>query len=159
MQNVMNVSYDTKIPNNVNLSSDRRVLKALEKWHPGYIDWWTRLIPKQFQDANVYLRTAIGVETGGWAKFDYVKMPEYRWGILLAPQVDERTIAFGEHSGEKAWQEVPGEYRAMLRRLIVIQGDTEPGSVEQQRFLGLTAPSLYDMRNLFQVNVEEGRHL
>ena len=159
MQNVMNVSYDTKIPNNVNLSSDRRVLKALEKWHPGYIDWWTRLIPKQFQEANVYLRTAVGVETGGWAKFDYVKMPEYRWGILLAPQVEDRKIAFGEHSGEKAWQEVPGEYRAMLRRLIVIQGDTEPGSVEQQRFLGLTAPSLYDMRNLFQVNVEEGRHL
>jgi benzoyl-CoA 2,3-dioxygenase component B len=54
---------------------------------------------------------------------------------------------------------VPGEYRAMLRRLIVIQGDTEPASVEQQRHLGKTAPSLYDMRNLFQVNVEEGRHL
>ena len=159
MQNVMNVSYDTKIPNNVNLSSDRRVLKALEKWHPGYIDWWTRLIPQQFQDAEVYLRTAIGVETGGWAKFDYVKMPEYRWGILLAPQVEDRRIPCGEHAGEMAWQEVPGEYRAMLRRLIVIQGDTEPGSVEQQRFLGLTAPSLYDMRNLFQVNVEEGRHL
>ena len=47
----------------------------------------------------------------------------------------------------------------MLRRLIVIQGDTEPASVEQQRYLGKTAPSLYDMRNLFQVNVEEGRHL
>ena len=44
----------------------------------------------------------------------------------------------------------------MLRRLIVIQGDTEPASVEQQRFLGNTAPSLYDMRNLFQVNVEGG---
>jgi benzoyl-CoA 2,3-epoxidase subunit B len=54
---------------------------------------------------------------------------------------------------------VPGEYRAMLRRLVVIQGDTEPASVEQQRHLGKTAPSLYDMRNLFQVNVEEGRHL
>jgi benzoyl-CoA 2,3-dioxygenase component B len=54
---------------------------------------------------------------------------------------------------------VPGEYRAMLRRLIVIQGDTEPASVEQQRHLGKTAPSLYDLRNLFQVNVEEGRHL
>ena len=159
MQNVMNVSYDTKIPNNVNLSSDRRVLKALEKWHPGYIDWWTKLIPQKFQDAKVYLRTAIGVETGGWAKFDYVKMPEYRWGILLAPQVEDRRIPCGEHAGELAWQEVPGEYRAMLRRLIVIQGDTEPGSVAQQRFLGLTAPSLYDMRNLFQVNVEEGRHL
>jgi benzoyl-CoA 2,3-dioxygenase component B len=47
----------------------------------------------------------------------------------------------------------------LLRRLIVIQGDTEPASVEQQRHLGQTAPSLYDLRNLFQVNVEEGRHL
>src|SRR5690606_2288024 len=27
------------------------------------------------------------------------------------------------------------------------------------RHLGATAPSLYDLRNLFQVNVEEGRHL
>jgi hypothetical protein len=47
----------------------------------------------------------------------------------------------------------------MLRRLVVIQGDTEPASVEQQRHLGKTAPSLYDLRNVFQVNVEEGRHL
>jgi benzoyl-CoA 2,3-dioxygenase component B len=31
--------------------------------------------------------------------------------------------------------------------------------VEQQRHLGRTCPSLYDLRNLFQVNVEEGRHL
>jgi len=61
--------------------------------------------------------------------------------------------------GEDAWQQVPGEYRNWLRRLIVTQGDTEPASVEQQRLLGHTAPSLYDLRNLFQVNVEEGRHL
>ena len=47
----------------------------------------------------------------------------------------------------------------MLRRLITVQGDTEPASVEQQRLLGATAPSLYDLRNLFQVNVEEARHL
>ena len=159
MLDLINVSYDTQIPNNVGLSSDRRVLKALEKWHPGYINWWNDLIPQNFQKSLVYLRTAVSVDPKGWAKFDYVKMPEYRWGILLAPQVEGRTIPCGEHYGEPAWQEVPGEYRAMLRRLIVIQGDTEPASVEQQRFLGLTAPSLYDMRNLFQVNVEEGRHL
>jgi benzoyl-CoA 2,3-dioxygenase component B len=107
----------------------------------------------------VWLRTAVSVEKEGWAKFDYVKMPEYRWGILLAPEVEGRTIPCGEHVGEPVWTEVPGDYRAMLRRLIVIQGDTEPASVEQQRFLGSTAPSIYDMRNLFQVNVEEGRHL
>ena len=75
------------------------------------------------------------------------------------PAEEKRTIPFGRHFGEPVWQEVPGEYRAMLRRLIVIQGDTEPASVEQQRHLGKTAPSLYDLRNLFQVNVEEGRHL
>lgn len=159
MIDLINVNYDTRIPNNVGLSEDRKVLKALEKWHPGYLDWWNRLIPQNFQESMVYLRTAVSVDPKGWAKFDYVKMPEYRWGVLLAPQVEDRLIPCGQHKGEKAWQEVPGEYRNMLKRLIVIQGDTEPGSVEQQRFLGLTAPSLYDMRNLFQVNVEEGRHL
>ncbi len=159
MADLINVSYDTQIPNNVSLSTDRRVLKALERWHPGYITWWKGLGPVGFQESSVYLRTAISVDPKGWAKFDYVKMPEYRWGILLAPQVEGRTIPCGEHFGQPAWQEVPGEYRSMLRRLIVIQGDTEPASVEQQRFLGKTAPSLYDMRNLFQVNVEEGRHL
>jgi len=159
MLDLINVSYDTLIPNNVGLSTDKRVLKALEKWHPGYINWWNDLIPDNFQKSLVYLRTAVSVDPKGWAKFDYVKMPEYRWGVLLTPAVEGRVIPCGEHYGQPAWQEVPGEYRAMLRRLIVIQGDTEPASVEQQRFLGRTAPSLYDMRNLFQVNVEEGRHL
>ncbi len=159
MSDLVNVSYDTRIPNNVGLSSDRKVLKALEKWHPGYISWWNDLIPQKFQESLIYLRTAVSVDPKGWAKFDYVKMPEYRWGILLAPAVEDRRIPCGEHLGQPAWQEVPGEYRNMLKRLIVIQGDTEPASVEQQRWLGQTAPSLYDMRNLFQVNVEEGRHL
>ena len=157
--NIVNVDYDGLIPNNVGLNGDTRVKRALEKWHPGYINWWNDMGPEGFQEALVYLRTAVSVDPKGWAKFDYVRMPEYRWGILLAPQVEDRKIPFGAHKGEKAWQEVPGEYRALLRRLIVIQGDTEPASVEQQRHLGKTAPSLYDMRNLFQVNVEEGRHL
>ncbi|MEJ2027143.1 MAG: benzoyl-CoA 2,3-epoxidase subunit BoxB, partial [Limibacillus sp.] len=159
MIETLDVNYDTLIPNNVGLADDRRVLKALERWHPGYINWWNDMGPEGFQEAMVYLRTAVSVDPKGWAKFGYVKMPEYRWGILLAPQEEDRKIGFGEHKGEPAWQEVPGEYRGMLRRLLVIQGDTEPASVEQQRHLGKTAPSLYDMRNLFQVNVEEGRHL
>jgi benzoyl-CoA 2,3-epoxidase subunit B len=153
------VDYSTKIPNNVGLASDARVLKALEQWHPGYLDWWMTMGPEGFQTSEVYLRTAVSIDPKGWAQFGYVKMPEYRWGVLLAPQDDKRHVNFGASKGEKAWQEVPGEHRANLRRLIVIQGDTEPASVEQQRHLGKTAPSLYDMRNLFQINVEEGRHL
>ena len=153
------VDYAALIPNNVDLASDARLQRALEAWYPKYLEWWKSKGPVGFQDFEVYLRTAVGVDSEGWAKFGYVKMPEYRWGILLAPQEEGRTIAFGQHKGEPVWQDVPGEYRSMLRRLVVIQGDTEPASVEQQRFLGQTAPSLYDMRNLFQVNVEEGRHL
>jgi benzoyl-CoA 2,3-dioxygenase component B len=156
---LIEVDYSSRIPNNVGLSEDRRILRALESWHPGYLNWWRDMGPEGFQEAMVYLRTAVSVDAKGWAKFDYVKMPDYRWGILLAAPEDDRKIPFGRHLGEPAWQDVPGEYRAMLRRLIVVQGDTEPASVEQQRHLGKTAPSLYDMRNLFQVNVEEGRHL
>jgi benzoyl-CoA 2,3-dioxygenase component B len=86
-------------------------------------------------------------------------MPDYRWGIFLADQIPDRKIGFGDHMGEPVWQQVPGELRSQFRRIIVTQGDTEPASVEQQRLLGLTCPSLYDLRNLLQVNVEEGRHL
>src|SRR5580765_5098502 len=50
---------------------------------------------------------------------------------------------------------MPEEYRSTLRRVIVTQGDTEPASVEQQRMLGSSCPSMYDLRNIFQVNVEE----
>ena len=153
------VDYDGLIPNNVGLSADPRLRRALESWHPRSLEWWRERGPEGFQSSLVYLRTAVSVEPEGWAKFGYVRMPDYRWGILLAPAVAERTIPFGAYKGEPAWQEVPGEHRAMLRRLIVVQGDTEPASVEQQHRLGATAPSLYDLRNLFQVNVEEARHL
>ena len=70
--NIMNVDYSTKIPNNVNLSEDRQVLKALEGWHPGYMNWWSDMGPEGFQQSLVYLRTAYSVDPRGWAKFDYV---------------------------------------------------------------------------------------
>ena len=155
----MSIDYQAKIPNNVDLSNDRALQRALEHWQPAFLDWWKDLGPTTYQGHEVYLRTATSVDAKGWATFGHVKMPDYRWGIFLADKQPDRTIGFGEHAGKPAWQQVPGEYRSTLRRLIVTQGDTEPASVEQQRLLALTAPSLYDMRNLFQVNVEEGRHL
>ena len=153
------VDIDARIPNNVGLADDRRLQRALESWQPKFVEWWKELGPAAFQDNDVYLRTAIDVGQEGWANFGHVKMPDYRWGVFLADAEPDRRIAFGDHLGQPAWQEVPGEYRAELRRLLVVQGDTEPASVEQQRALCFSAPSLYDLRNLFQVNVEEGRHL
>jgi benzoyl-CoA 2,3-dioxygenase component B len=150
--------YD-RIPNNVNLFEDQRLQRALEKWLPNYLDWWREMGPDGFQEKDIYLRTAISVDTDGWAHFDYVKMPDYRWGIFLVPADPQAIIGFGDNFGKPAYQEVPGEFRNPLRRIIVTQGDTEPASVEQQRQLGHSCPSLYDLRNLFQVNVEEGRHL
>jgi benzoyl-CoA 2,3-dioxygenase component B len=150
--------YTERIPNNVSLHEDRRLQRALESWQPSFLNWWQEMGPA-LPTQDVYLRTAIDVRGEGWAQFGHVPMPEYRWGIFLADRDPGRVIGFGQHKGEPAWQQVPGEYRAELRRLLVVQGDTEPASVEQQRNLGATAPSLYDLRNLFQVNVEEGRHL
>jgi benzoyl-CoA 2,3-dioxygenase component B len=155
----MAVDYQSQIPNNVDLAGDRGLQRALEHWQPAFLNWWHELGPEHFQGHEVYLRTATSVDAKGWASFGYVKMPDYRWGIFLADREEGRTIGFGDDRGKPVWQQVPSEYRSTLRRLIVTQGDTEPASVEQQRLLALTAPSLYDMRNLFQVNVEEGRHL
>src|SRR6202045_2945467 len=153
------IDYTEKIPNNVDLGRDRVLQRALEHWQPAYMSWWYDAGPTESHNYEVYLRTAITVEPDGWAKFGYVRMPEYRWGIFLQPRSAERAVNFGTHKGDPAWQEVPGEYRSTLRRVIVTQGDTEPASVEQQRMLGMCCPSLYDLRNIFQVNVEEGRHL
>lgn len=153
------INYNDKIPNNVNLSEDRTLQRALEHWQPNYLNWWKDMGPDESQGYDVYLRTAVNTTPEGWAQFGHVKMPDYRWGIFLTQQEEGRKVNFGENKGMDAWQDVPGEHRANLRRMIVTQGDTEPASVEQQRHLGLTAPSQYDLRNLFQINVEEGRHL
>jgi benzoyl-CoA 2,3-dioxygenase component B len=155
----MSINYSERIPNNVNLANDRTLQRALEHWQPKFLDWWREMGPNAFSSADVYLRTATGVDAQGWATYGSVKMPDYRWGIFLAEAVPERTIGFGDNYGQPAWQQVPGELRSQFRRIIVTQGDTEPASVEQQHLLGLSCPSLYDLRNLFQVNVEEGRHL
>jgi len=154
-----NIDLQALIPNNVNLGENRQLQRALEHWQPAFMSWWDEMGPSDFNAKEVYLRTAVGVDASGWASYGYTPMPDYRWGIFLADKEENRKIGFGDHMGQDVWQEVPGEYRSAFRRLIVTQGDTEPASVEQQRLLGHTAPSLYDLRNLFQVNVEEGRHL
>ena len=152
------VDVDATIPNNVGLADDRRLLRALESWQPRFLDWWREMGPVAFQDKPVYLRTAISVGQEGWANFGHVTMPDYRWGVFLAEPTPDRRIAFGDHKGEEVWQEVPGPYRAELRRLLVVQGDTEPASVEQQRALCMS-PSLTQWRrsrsNVWPASVTE----
>ena len=153
------VDLNQRIPNNVRLGDDRRLRRALEAWQPAYVEWWKEAGPVGLQTSDVYLRTAIDVDTSGWAHYDYVKMPDYRWGIFLAPPTDGRVIGFGDRKGEPVWQEVPGSTAGPCGASSPCRGTPNPPPVEQQRHLGATCPSLYDLRALLQVNVEEGRHL
>ncbi len=116
--------------------------------------------PDGSHDYDVYLRTAVSVDPDGWAQFGYVKMPDYRWGIFLQPgrrrardplrrpQGRERLAGRARRAPR---QPAPhhrhaGRHRAGLRRAAAPPGPDR-------------AVSMYDLRNLFQVNVEEGRHL
>ena len=67
--NIQQVDYNGLIPNNVGLGSDERVKRALEKWHPGYINWWKDMGPEGFQESLVYLRTAVSVDSEGLGGF------------------------------------------------------------------------------------------
>src|SRR5256885_5084921 len=105
-----NIDYIDKIPNIVDLGRDRVLQRALEHWQPAYMGWWYDMGPNESHNYDVYLRTAISVDPEGWAQFDYVKMPQYRWGIFLAPPTQGREVNFGANKGQPAWQDVPGEY-------------------------------------------------
>src|SRR4051812_50207220 len=84
------INYSEKIPNNVNLVNDRTLQRALEHWQPQFLNWWGEMGPTDFLGADVYLRTAISVDSDGWAQYGAVKMPDYRWGIFLAEPVADR---------------------------------------------------------------------
>ena len=53
MSSVVN---DTKIPNNVDLSSDKRLQRALEAWQPNFLSWWSDMGPFGFQKDDIFLR-------------------------------------------------------------------------------------------------------
>ena len=99
----------------------RNLQRALERWQPNYLKWWAEMGPEGSHNFDVYLRTAISADASGWAHFDYVKMPDYRWGIFLAAPEESRTVNFGEHKGEPTWQEVLGrEYEPWDRPHLVV---------------------------------------
>ena len=68
------IDYSQLIPNNVGLSSDRKLQRALESWHPKFMNWWQTNGPDSYQENEVYLRTAVSVDKKGWAHFGPVKI-------------------------------------------------------------------------------------
>jgi len=82
---------------------------------------------------------------------------EAKYGGLHEPAIE-----FGDYRGERKWEtllEVPDQrIRDALLHLITYQGDTEFGSVEQQRHLAAAAPTDRDLESLVRVMREEMRH-
>ncbi|HNU10868.1 MAG TPA: hypothetical protein PKJ45_05840, partial [Rubrivivax sp.] len=68
-QAMSSINYSEKIPNNVNLSEDRTLQRALEQWQPNYLNWWNETGPEGSTNFDVYLRTAVSVDPQGWAQF------------------------------------------------------------------------------------------
>src|ERR1700750_2556641 len=120
----MRADYEEKIPNNVGLADDRRLQRALESLQPRVASWWADMGP-QIPTEDVYLRTAINVGREGWAHFGHVQVPDYRWGIFLAERDPDRRLGVGANTGRLAWQQLPGEYPADLRRPLVDHGGTQ----------------------------------
>ena len=103
----MSIDYSERIPNNVDLAEDRRLQRALESWQPRFLQWWGEMGPT-LPTQDVYLRTAVDVGRAGWAHFDRVRLPDYRWGIFLAERDPDRRIGFGQHKGEAGLAAGPG---------------------------------------------------
>jgi benzoyl-CoA 2,3-epoxidase subunit B len=82
---------------------------------------------------------------------------EATFGVL-----DSEEIEFGAFAGERKWEtvlQVPDQrIRDALLNYLIVQGDTEFASVEQQRHLIATAPNDYDRRALVRIMTEEMRH-
>ena len=45
----MGIDYQERIPNNVDLSDNRRLQRALEAWQPGFQAWWQEMGPDEFR--------------------------------------------------------------------------------------------------------------
>jgi len=86
------------------LTEDRRVLKALEVWHPGYLNWWKDMGPEGFQESLVYLRTAIrSIRAVGPSSIR--AHAGISLGRVAGAAGGKPQVPFGEHYGEPAWHE------------------------------------------------------
>ena len=53
------MDYKELIPNNVNLKENSKLLRALERWHPRFLEWWPDQGPVVHQERDSQLLAAI----------------------------------------------------------------------------------------------------
>jgi benzoyl-CoA 2,3-dioxygenase component B len=117
--------------------------------------------PEGFQEKDVWLRTAVSVEADGWAKLRLRADARLPLGHLPRRQaIPNRTIGFGDNMGAGRVGRGP---RRTPQHTAPPHRDPGRHRTRERRAAAPARPvprrRLYDLRNLFQVNVEEGRHL
>ncbi|MCX4030116.1 hypothetical protein H0A36_27720 [Endozoicomonas sp. SM1973] len=145
------------IPNNVGLEENKPLKMQLEHYQADFKSWWKLRGPTEFLDVPMTLRIPNGSTKGRWYKTVKIRPSEYCWGLYMAPCRHD-SIQHGIHKGEALWETVPTDYYSYLLHHIRVQADVENGGVEQGQLLLQMAPSFYDLNNLFQFLLEEGRH-
>ena len=146
------------LPNNIGLDERTLLARQLASYEKKFHVWWRERGPAEFLDQPMRLRRPTGAVSGtDWAEYTMLRPDQYRWGIFHVP-TNQDEIAFGEHRGQKVWNEVPREYRTLLLHHICVQADVENAAIEQSRTLTQMVPSGADQENLFLFFLEEGRH-
>ena len=154
------IDYSERIPNNVNLADDRRLQRALEGWQPKFLDWWKTLGPGAADQGRLPAHR----DRGRPRRLGALR-PRADGGLPLGhlPRRARPRPARSASASTRAsrpGRRCPGEHRADLHAADRRPGRHRAGVASSSSgVLGNTAPSIYDLRNLFQVNVEEGRHL
>jgi benzoyl-CoA 2,3-dioxygenase component B len=110
---------------NVGLAEKPALRKSLEWFGVEFRKWWFDCGPAGIRDNEVYLRTPVGVDAGGWAQYGFVPLSQYRWGVFQAPAKPGRLALFGDIAGQPVWQALPQAHRDYVRKLLITQGDTE----------------------------------
>ena len=76
------LNYQEIIPNNVNLSNDISLQRALEHWQPKFKSWWKEWPSKISKKMKFIFVLQFLVDAAGWASYGKVKMPDYKWGYF-----------------------------------------------------------------------------
>ena len=98
-----------RIPNNVDLSDNKRLQRALEHWQPKYNAWWRDMGPPGFQEQHrIYLRTAVSVDPDGLGALRLREDARVPLGHLSRRSGADRRIGFGDFHGQPVWHDVPG---------------------------------------------------
>ena len=153
------IDYNERIPNNVGLATDRKLQRALQAWQPKFLDWWGNL-------------RAIGPDQGCLPAHGHRGRPGRLGQLRQGPDgaVPVGHLPFRAQPGpDDRVRPAPGRVclaggarrvpRPTCGGCLWCRATPSPPRSSSSGISAMTAPSLYDMRNLFQVNVEEGRHL